>query len=100
LPPVIASSPPKPSTPATTSPSFAQRSGAVVGVVQSDEAGEFDVEALERMIDRREQWFLDAAKDPERRCYLFSGPSMGRPEDAAASHTRPNFEFAPSPHLN
>jgi selenocysteine lyase/cysteine desulfurase len=31
----------------------ARRSGAVVDVVPSDEAGELDVEALERMIDRR-----------------------------------------------
>jgi cysteine desulfurase/selenocysteine lyase len=31
----------------------ARRSGAVVEVVPSDEAGELDVEALERMIDRR-----------------------------------------------
>jgi selenocysteine lyase/cysteine desulfurase len=31
----------------------ARRSGAVVDVVPSDEAGELDVEALERMVDRR-----------------------------------------------
>ena len=31
----------------------ARRTGAVIDVVPSDEAGEFDVEALERMIDRR-----------------------------------------------
>jgi cysteine desulfurase / selenocysteine lyase len=30
-----------------------RRTGAVIDVVPSDEAGEFDVEALERMIDRR-----------------------------------------------
>jgi len=52
---VIASSPPKPSISATRSPSCRShgRSGAVVGVVPSDQAGELDVEALERMIDRR-----------------------------------------------
>src|SRR5260370_38344930 len=31
----------------------ARRTGAVVDVVPSDEAGELDVEALERMVDRR-----------------------------------------------
>jgi hypothetical protein len=56
----------------------ARESGAVVDVVPSDEAGELDVEALERTIDRREQWFLDAVEDPERRRYFFSGPSMAK----------------------